>query len=144
MKVSFTVFGKPIPQGSMRAFTPKGWKRPILTSANPALKSWRQELVTAAREAVFQSTEVGFPIKAGIPVRATLRFFFAAPKREKGGIKATRPDADKLLRSCLDGMSGVVYCDDAQVAHAEIFKLFGIPERVEIEVSECETNGKLF
>jgi Holliday junction resolvase RusA-like endonuclease len=90
--LSFTVYGRPQPQGSTRAFIPRGWRRAIITSTNPKLKSWRQELVGAAQDAVFQSESGNWPIPAGVPVRVTLRFYFKPPKKEKGTVKATRPD----------------------------------------------------
>jgi len=38
MKVlTFQVYGEAQPQGSAKAFIPKGWKRPILTSDNAQL-----------------------------------------------------------------------------------------------------------
>ena len=40
--VTFRVVGKAEPKGSVRAFTPKGWTRPILTSTNPRVKGWQQ------------------------------------------------------------------------------------------------------
>ena len=135
MKLQFTVFGKPEPQGSMRAFLPKGAKRPIVTSDNPKLKSWRQELSGAAMRACCDAEVDEFPVKARVPVEVALHFFFKPPQKSKGGNKTTRPDVDKLMRAVLDGMSGIVYDDDSQVAHAQISKQFGIPERVEIYVS---------
>jgi len=144
VKVSFVVYGHPAAQGSSRAFVPKGWTRPIITSANPKLKSWRQEMCHAAKEAIFESSYTNWPIPAGIPVALTLRLYFKPPKKEKRKYKPTRPDADKNLRAIGDSLSGIVIHDDSQIAIVHMEKLFGIPERVEIEVSECETNGTLF
>jgi crossover junction endodeoxyribonuclease RusA len=131
------VFGHPQPQGSTRAFIPKGWTRPIITSDNPALKSWRQEVTTAALEA----RPKGFPLPSGCPVNLAVVFYFAPPKSKKGksAWKSTRPDVDKLLRAVQDALSGVAYADDSQIACAYVQKVFGSPERVRIEVSEITT-----
>ena len=36
--IQFTVYGRPEPQGSTRAFIPKGWKRATVTSDNPEVE----------------------------------------------------------------------------------------------------------
>ena len=84
MKLLFTVYGVPIPQGSMKAFTPKGWTRPILTSDNKKTKPWRQEVAGAALEAM-------------------QRYGFEKPQSTKKSVvaKTTKPDLDKLARSLL-------------------------------------------
>ena len=135
MKIEFTVFGKPEPQGSTRAFIPKGWNRAIITSDNPKLKSWRQELAKAAMVACCEAETIEFPIPGSIPLQVALKFFFAPPKKVRAQHKTTRPDVDKLMRAALDGMTGIVYHDDSQVSHALITKSFGVPERVEIYVA---------
>lgn len=136
MKIEFTVYGKPEPQGSSRAFMVKG--RPIITSSNKNLKSWRQELSKAAMSACCDSEPDVWPLEKRTPVQVALQFFFKPPQKNKLNQKTTRPDVDKLMRAVLDGMSGIVYEDDCQVAHAQISKRFGVPERVEIYVGTME------
>jgi Holliday junction resolvase RusA-like endonuclease len=136
LKLQFTVFGKPEPQGSTRAFMVKG--RPIITSSNKKLKSWRQELSRAAMSACCDSEPDVWPLEKRLPVQVALHFFFKPPQKFKLNQKTTRPDVDKLMRAVLDGMSGIVYEDDSQVAHAQISKTFGVPERVEIYVATLE------
>jgi Holliday junction resolvase RusA-like endonuclease len=137
VKLEFTVYGTPQPQGSARAFIPKGWKRAVITSDNPNLKSWRQELAKAAMAACFDAPHNDWPLHGRIPVQVALKFFFKPPKKVNCKEKTTRPDVDKLMRAALDGMTGIVYDDDSQVAHAQISKCFGVPERVEIYVGTC-------
>ncbi len=38
--VKFTVYGRPVPQGSTRSFIPKGWTRAVITTDNKKLKPW--------------------------------------------------------------------------------------------------------
>jgi Holliday junction resolvase RusA-like endonuclease len=101
MKLLFTVYGVPIPQGSMKAFTPKGWTRPILTSDNKKTKPWRQEVAGAALEAM---QRYGFEkLDRSIPVTLILNFAFSKPQSTKKSVvaKTTKPDLDKLARSLL-------------------------------------------
>src|SRR5580692_6328384 len=92
--LSFDVLGTPQSQGSIRAFMPKGWKRPTLTSTNKELKPWRQEVASNAHTAMMESFIEGC-IEG--PVRVEANFYFCRPKsRKKERHKTTKPDIDKL------------------------------------------------
>ena len=135
MEFSFTIFGVPQPQGSMRAFIPKSWHRPILTSDNSKLKPWRQEL---AQTALVTMRECGAQkAKCGVPVSIALTFYFEKPKSQRKSAlhKTTKPDLDKLLRAVLDALTGIAYEDDAQVCECRVAKAFGSPARLEVNVS---------
>lgn len=132
--ISFTVFGTPQPQGSSRAFIPKGWNRPIITSANPKNKPWRQEI---AGTALAEMERVKLKAAAkGVPVTVEATFYFTKPKsaRKRDLHKVTKPDADKLARSLLDALTGIAFADDSQVIQIKATKLFGAPERVAVTV----------
>lgn len=132
MNLKFTVFGIPQPQGSTRAFIPKGWKRPVITSDNAKLKPFRQEV---AQTAMIAMRECGAQIAArGMPITLALAFYFEKPKSVKKSVnrKTTKPDLDKLLRATLDALTGIVYADDSQVDQCEMRKAFGSPARLEI------------
>lgn len=130
-----TVYGPAQAQGSMRAFIPKGWKRPILTSTNPKLKSWRQEVTKAALRVANDS---GMPMIAkGIGVSLSADFYFAKPKSKAKRVtqNTVRPDLSKLVRALEDGLTGVVYQDDSQIVeYKRIRKFYGLPERTEVQV----------
>jgi Holliday junction resolvase RusA-like endonuclease len=132
-EIRFTVYGTPRPQGSTRAFIPKGWKRAVITTDNARLKPWRQEVVSVI---VNLNTE---PFAAHTPLRCHLDFYFerpksASPKKRPG--MTTKPDSDKLMRALFDSMKGVLIDDDAQIVNGQVRKFYGTPERVEVIVSE--------
>lgn len=109
--VSFFVPGIPQPQGSVRAFMPKGCPRPVLTSDNPKLKAWRKLIAMHARNAWAN-------VMTDEPVVVHLTFTFRRPKSasvRKRPAMTVRPDLDKLARGVLDAMTGVVWRDDSQV-----------------------------
>ena len=135
MNITFTVYGTPRPQGSLRAFIPKGWKRPILTSDNTKLKPWRQEIAQTAQLKV-RTSDTCWPLERGIAVTVRCEFFFAKPKSTKKSVvaKTTKPDLDKLARSLLDALTGIVFEDDSQVTMLIVSKGFGNP-RAEISVT---------
>lgn len=110
----FVVEGlSPAPQGSKRHV---GGGRMIESSAK--VKPWRE----AVRQ---EALATGAPM-TDLPVFVHLTFRFTRPKghhNSKGELKAsapaqhsTRPDIDKLARSTLDGLTGVLFSDDSQVA----------------------------
>jgi Holliday junction resolvase RusA-like endonuclease len=138
MRVSFAVFGTPQPQGSTRAFTPKGHTRPIITSDNARLKPWRQELAWVAVDAMNKTHQQKAP--RGVPISVSLAFYFEKPKsaRKSALWKTSRPDLDKLLRAVLDALTGIAYEDDSQVCFCTIEKAFSSPTRVEILVRTIE------
>jgi Holliday junction resolvase RusA-like endonuclease len=134
--LSFDVLGTPQSQGSIRAFIPKGWKRPILTSTNKELKPWRQEVASNAHTAMMESCIEGC-IEG--PVRVEALFYFCRPKsRKKERHKTTAPDIDKLARALLDAMAGTVYMNDAQVSQLWVSKFFDNRARTAVRVSTIE------
>lgn len=134
--VSFTVYGKPEPQGSTRAFIPKGWTRPVITSTNKALKPYRQQVASVALEFCQKQLNRLIPFGKHERVEMELTFYFlrppSVPKKRTGHV--VKPDIDKLIRSVSDSLTGIVYQDDAQVAAVSAMKLYGSPERTEIIV----------
>ena len=131
VSLEFTVYGQPQPQGSTRAFIPKGWSRPIITAANSKTKPWRQEIAgTVIPLMQSRSLITG-------PIILKLRFFFERPKSVKQCVqcKTTKPDLDKLIRSVADALTGVVFKDDSQIVGIDAGKFFGSPARVEVEIS---------
>jgi Holliday junction resolvase RusA-like endonuclease len=111
--------------------------RPILTSDNAELSTWRQEVTQAALEAVKGPHDPeDLPFPKGIAVAMRLSFYLlrpaSAPKRVTHPV--TRPDAGKLARAIEDALTGVVYRDDGQIVLRTVEKDFGAPQRVEVAV----------
>lgn len=134
--IAFTVYGKPQPQGSIRAFMPKGAKHPVLTSDNAKLKPWRQQ-VSATVWAEMTNKKLRC-LDRSVAVRLSVIFYFAKPKSTKKSVieKTTKPDLSKLIRAVEDGLIGIVYQDDSQIVeYGRCSKQFGIPERTEVSVA---------
>lgn len=132
MILRFTVWGHPEPQGSTRAFIPKGWKRPIITASSPKQKPWRQEVTRVAIESA-----CGEIISRENSVTLLLEFFLSRPasKPKRITMPTTKPDSDKLARLIADSLTGVVFEDDSQICDLIVSKRYGSPERVEITVA---------
>lgn len=125
--IRFTVFGKPKPQGSKRHVG-----HGIMVESSKGLKPWRQEI---SGTALAQGAPMFGP---HVPVEVTLRFYFTSPKKKRAGM-TTAPDVDKLSRSVFDSLKGILLHDDSQVIELHARKMYGGPERCEIEVREAIT-----
>jgi Holliday junction resolvase RusA-like endonuclease len=143
--IKLTVYGKPQPQGSSRAFIPKGWNRAVITSDNKELKSFRQE---ASKAALVARNEAGFTdviFGKHVPVEVSFKFFFQRPASvsKKRVEHVVKPDLSKLVRAAEDSLTGIIFHDDSQiVSYGSTRKEYGLPERAEITVTECEANER--
>lgn len=134
--MKLTVIGLPVPQGSKSARVFNG--RAILTDGfgdRPRrLKEWRQAIAAAASAWM---AENGLESPQDGPLALTATFFMPRPKTAaKRLFPAVAPDADKLARSCLDALTGVVYTDDSRVVDLFVQKRYASnsPPRVEIDI----------
>lgn len=115
--IEFVVYGEPKPQGSKKAFYVPKLKRAVVVDDNKkSLRTWRDSVMAAARDAMEGRDPMGvwppdyFPI--GGFVRVDVVFWYARPKthlRAKGLKKGAplRPpiDVDKLQRSLGDALT---------------------------------------
>ncbi|TPV96139.1 MAG: RusA family crossover junction endodeoxyribonuclease [Myxococcales bacterium FL481] len=135
MEVAFTVHGTPQPKGSKRAFIMKGKKgkkpRASLAEANEKAKPWMQQVSQAAGEAMGDRDLIDGPVELSVVAYMprpkghyrTGRFAGQA-KPSAPLLHTTRPDLFKLVRGIEDALTGVIYRDDSQIAHARATKLY--------------------
>jgi Holliday junction resolvase RusA-like endonuclease len=139
-RLSFTIPGEAVPQGSMKAFTPKGWVRPVLTSDNKKTKPWRALVAAAALDAQFDRGT--WPVMSTQAIRLEVRCYFVRPASvsvKKRPCHTVKPDVDKCLRSISDALTKILWKDDAQIASVTITKEYAAendPARVVIHVTE--------
>jgi len=122
--VGFTVYGRPMPRGSKRAFViqRKGKPGVAMADSNPKSKDWMEQVRSAAGSAYSGQLLAG-------PILLQLSFAFLRPRSHYGTGRnsnvlkpsaprehAQTPDLDKLIRCVSDGLTGVVFQDDKQVS----------------------------
>lgn len=125
---TFFVEGEPIPKGSGRAVIHKHTGKPLWLPASKKTKPWEEKVKAAAEQ-----QWAGGPSDKAFQLVVT--FIFKRPKfhhrtgrfakllkPSAPGRHSKQPDFDKLLRTIGDALTGVVYADDGQVAHAEVTK----------------------
>ena len=129
MKISFTVFGIPQTQGSMRSMRSNTTGRVVtLHAKSNALKAWRHAVGFEAKKAM----EGGFAAPG--PIAIAVDFYLPKPKRCKRLLPHVKPDLDKLVRAIGDALAQVIYVDDGQIVELFARKLYGSPPRAEIMV----------
>lgn len=124
------VLGLPAPQGSKRAFVRGG--RAMLVESSAKVAPWRQDVKVAT------ALVMGDAPPLDCPLRLAITFLFPRPKGHMGrhGVlpsaplaHTVRPDLDKLTRSTLDALTGVLFRDDSQVCALTVSKVWCNVER---------------
>ncbi len=90
-----------------------------------------------------QQSGVTFP--KGTPLQILVKAHFNIPKsvskkkRQEmiGAPHLHKPDSDNILKAVVDGISGTVFYDDAEICHMDIIKNYAEEGSVEVEVAEC-------
>ena len=131
--------GKPIPKGSTRAFKHNRTGRIITLQQNAdSLYAYQDRIAHECRKSGAASVD--------LPISVSCEFSFARPKshrKSSGALRDSaprhhvqRPDADKLLRSVVDALTGVCFTDDSQVINATATKRWGDADSTRIVVME--------
>lgn len=142
--LSFEVSGEPAPKGSMRAVLRRDGT-PVLvpsgSSANArALYAWHKAIREQASRAIGEHR----PLFVDVALEVYMLFKLARPAshyskgRDPGRLLPSappdhwhivKPDGDKLARSTLDALTGVLYDDDARIAIQHPIKQWVPPGR---------------
>jgi Holliday junction resolvase RusA-like endonuclease len=133
-ELTFTAYGTPQPQGSAKAFV-RG-NRAYITSANKKMMPYRHSLTQIAMETMSRNALEAPLCARGVAVEVHIVWTLAKPKSTPTRVKepTKKPDADKLLRCCLDALTGVAYDDDSQVCHVTATKVYGAVEMTQVTV----------
>jgi len=134
--ISFFVPGIPRPKGSWRPITNRHTGR-VFLKASETDREWQNLVASESRRAVMQSAKglSNLPTTASFDLEIIFVFprplcHFGTGKNAKV-MKSTAParhtkapDVDKLSRSILDALTGIVYADDSQVVSIKAEKTY--------------------
>ena len=151
--VEFFAPGRPVTQGSSRAFVVRGRggarPRAAVTHDSPHLRQWRGVVAVAALQAGAQvltreaAVSVGLVFVLGRPAghlgtgRRVGRLRPSAPALPVGRVG----DVDKLARGVLDALTGVCWVDDSQVVDLRARKIYGYSLGVHVRVTRGDGGG---
>jgi len=93
---------------------------------------------TREAEAFIKTCAIGNETFAdGIPLLMTLRFYFTKPKSAKKRVYHTvKPDCTNLAKLVEDSLNGITYHDDSAIVQMFIYKDYGEPARIEVEINQ--------
>jgi crossover junction endodeoxyribonuclease RusA len=117
------VEGKPVPQGSMRAFNNR-----VVHNKPKELMAWRNHIALVVGRTIKEPTDK--------PVEVVIAFQLLRPKSASRLYPSVKPDLDKLIRSVLDALTGIAYIDDSQVISIKASKRYDTVQGVAIGVYE--------
>lgn len=127
--ITFHVLGVPKQKGSVVKMPHGGYVPAGTYQSRQDMKQWVSDVKIAAFEAMGERQ----------PARTCIRFMceFQLPypastirKYQLGWYPhIKKPDVDKLLRSMLDALTGVVWVDDSQVSYATVNKVYAWNDR---------------
>jgi len=131
--LTFTVIGDPQPKGSTKILPIGGivarlrrgsvtlhsmrelMTSVIVTSDNPQVKSWQSRIAFEATTTLRQTPQFE---GLGGAVSVQVEFFLPRPTglpKSYAGPHLKKPDVDKLVRSLLDALTGILWPDDSRV-----------------------------
>lgn len=140
--IAFDVLGTPAPKGSGRAFINKKTGRAFVApggakSTEVKIANWNSAIRERARRVVGEVMAPPFVDQALV---VFIVFRLARPAghwatgKHAGQLKASapshprsKPDIDKLARSTLDAMTGIVFDDDSRIARLVLEKQYARP-----------------
>jgi Holliday junction resolvase RusA-like endonuclease len=126
--LEFTVTGMPETKGSWRVMMRRGC--PSLIPDNEAEPPWAQLVGWACRAKLRNVIDPSTS-------RFAVRLEFTLPPRK--GRKSNRRDLDKLARSILDALTGIVWKDDEQVEDLHLSKRIGDEPGVTVQIEPKHT-----
>lgn len=143
LPIWFGAWGRPVAQGSKRAF--RAGRRLVSVDTNEKpLHAWRDTVAAAAHQ-VYRGPVLREPL------RVEVAFLFDRPAGHFGSgrnadrLKPSAPsypggvgDLDKLCRALLDALTGVLWADDRFVAELVALKLYGPTAGVQVRVERME------
>lgn len=133
--IRFSVPGKPATKGSVKLGVSHAGK-PYLRQANANERSWRHSVGFAALAGMRAAGIPGSKIEGAVSVHITC--YFVRPESADRDHPHVKPDVDKITRSALDALTGIVYRDDAQVTELRIKKRYGASFLTEFVIMEDE------
>lgn len=122
-RLTFRVDGFPQTKGSWKVAGRKRNGAPRMLPDNPEETAWAESVAWACRaERVAEACRRGLPGPLQPDDRryaVALDFTLVPPPNRS---RKNRRDLDKLIRSCLDALQGVIWLDDEQVDRLEVVK----------------------
>jgi Holliday junction resolvase RusA-like endonuclease len=120
--IHFVAYDTPVTQGSHTAVISKSTGQAFVKAQGEAkLKTWRDCVKSAAREAMVDSGLMSFPLEGPVLLAVTFTVYKPKnrPKTRLSWPEGKKDDIDKLLRAVMDACTAAgVWTDDGQAQGA--------------------------
>jgi len=117
--------GIPKPKGSKQMFLGKnkaGHTYGVMREDSRGMGAWREVVAWSAKAAMVEAKHHGWPNREAVALG--LEFVFQRPKKPANQYPPI--DLDKLLRTCFDALTGIIFADDRQVVYVEMTKRYAL------------------
>ena len=140
--LSFSISGEAVPQGRPRFTTRGGFPR----AYDPPKSRAYKDLVRCSYAGMMTAelyTEVFKNFSSGV-FSLKVTEYRAIPKswskrrKEEAKYPVSKPDIDNVYKIVSDALNGIVWKDDSQVVHGEIWKKYSDFPRVDIDIEILE------
>lgn len=131
--ITFVIPGPPRGKGRPRFSRKSG-----TTYTDQATAAYENLVALACREAMKGAQPYAGAISLGVVTYMPIPASASQKKRiaMAGTNHIKKPDVDNVLKAVLDGLNGIAFHDDAQVARLHACKLYSSEPRVEVTVVE--------
>lgn len=136
---------EPVQQARPRA---RRLNRTIILYDPAKVKKFKSEIEQLSKEQMFDNN---WERLEDVPVEVEICFYRAIQKsiskkeheRRANGesLPIVKPDVDNLIKSCLDGLNGIVWKDDALITDIHARKRYSDNPRIEITIKKLGDNS---
>lgn len=114
---------------------PQGKGRPRITSRGGSPRAYTPQktvayeglIALAAQEAASGAKPLSGPVAVDIVAWFPIPASWSKKRQAEAYHHTSKPDADNIVKAVGDGLNGVLWNDDSQVALCSIVKRYGIP-----------------
>lgn len=129
--LTFIIDGPPVPKGRPRV-TRRGTYTPAKSASYETAVGW------IAKAQMRGTPPLTGPLKVIIEAELPIPKSWSKTKKEaaeRQEIQPTsKPDADNLAKSVLDGLEGIAFEDDAQIVRLEVIKRYAITPKATVHL----------
>jgi len=129
--LTFTVPGTPVAKGRPRLSTRGGFARAYTPARTVAYEGL---IALAAQDEMAGRGLLEGPLSLSVIATFQIPASWSKKKAASASWHTGKPDGDNLLKAVGDGLNGVVWKDDSQVASAKIIKRYGEVPGLLVEV----------
>lgn len=133
--IRFTVPGIPVAKGRPRITTRGGFARAYTPAKTVAYEA---HVASAGRDAMGDASPYAGPLAVNLTAVFPIPSSWPKARRQSAHWHTSKPDGDNIAKALGDGLNGICWHDDAQVASWRVLKCYGETPAVHVEITPME------